>query len=61
MEDAVTMTQLIPQITEFVTAGISWMGDVAQFVTSNALTILMVIAVPLSGWGIGGLKRLTRL
>lgn len=52
---------ILTDIGSFVTAGVGWMGDVAAFVMSEPFVLLMAVIIPLSGWAIGGLKRLTRL
>ena len=55
------MTTLVTEIGTFFTGAIEWVGDVIQVINSNPLLMLMVVAVPLSGWAIGALKRLIRL
>ena len=52
---------ILTDIGSFVTAGIGWMGEVAEFVMAEPFVLLMAVIIPLSGWAIGGLKRLTRL
>lgn len=45
----------------FLTEGVTWITKVLGVVTDNAVTFVMVCAMPIVGWGIGGLKRLIRL
>lgn len=51
------MGNLITDITSWVTAAAGYMGDFATAVTSNAVLTLCVVAVPLTGVGIGLFKR----
>lgn len=55
------MDSMITAISSFVTAAVGWITDMAEAVVADPLMLLMVVAVPLAGFGIGGLKRLTRL
>lgn len=59
--EAMTIATVVEGITTFFGGAISWMGDVVDFIGANALTMVMVVCVPLAGWGIGGVKRLFRL
>lgn len=61
MADVTPMEAMISNITSFVTAAIGWITDFAEMVVADPLLLLMVVTVPLAGFGIGGLKRLTRL
>lgn len=56
-----SLTGIISDIGEFLTAGITWMGQVADFIMGEPFVLLTVVIIPLSGWAIGGIKRLTRL
>lgn len=55
------METVISNIGTFLTAAVGWMGDVAAFVVSEPIILLLAVVVPLSGWAIGGLKRLISL
>lgn len=55
------METLVTNIGQFFQGAIAWVGDVIEVINSNPLLMLMVVAVPLSGWAIGALKRLIRL
>lgn len=61
MPDVTPMEAMISAITSFVTAAVGWITDMAEAVVADPLMLLMVVVVPLTGFGIGGLKRLTRL
>ena len=63
MKEAVTVTMstIVTDIGTFFTGAIAWVGDVIEVVVSNPLLMCLVVAVPLSGWAIGALKRLIRL
>lgn len=52
---------ILTDVGKFVTQGITWMTSIADFVMGEPFVMLMVVIIPLSGWGIGALKRLTRL
>lgn len=55
------MTTIVGEISQFFDGAIVMVGDVISVITSNPLLMCMVVAVPLSGWAIGALKRLIRL
>lgn len=55
------LSSILSDIGSFVTAGVGWMGTVADYVMGEPFVLLMAVIIPLSGWAIGGLKRLTRL
>lgn len=55
------MQSIVTDIGVFFTGAIAWVGDVIQVINENPLLMLMCVAVPLSGWAIGALKRLIRL
>lgn len=53
-----SMDALVTSITGFITAAVGWMGQIADFITGEPLTLLLVVTVPLAGFGIGALRRL---
>lgn len=55
------MATIISDIGSFVTAAVGWMGDVAAFVVSEPIVLLLAVVVPLSGWAISGLRRLINI
>lgn len=57
------MAALITAVTTLVTGAVSWMGSYVSAITAegNELLLLMVVAVPLVGLGVGLLKRLLRV
>lgn len=55
------METIVSDIGKFFTGGIGWVGEVVEVINSNPLIFCLVVAVPLSGWAIGALKRLIRL
>lgn len=61
METTTGMAQIIADIGTFLTAAVGWMGEVADFIMGEPFVLLMAIVIPLSGWAIGGLKRLISL
>lgn len=54
------MAAIITAISAFVTAVIGWVGDfLALFTASgNEILLLMAVAIPVCGIGVGMLKRL---
>lgn len=59
--EATTMTELLTDIGSFLTQATSWITTVAGWITATEFLKLMVIIVPLSGIGIGYIKRLIRV
>lgn len=57
----VDLSTILTDVGKFVTAGITWMGEVADFIMGEPFILLMAVIIPLSGWAIGGIKRLIRL
>lgn len=57
MEGAATISSIMGNAGEIVTAGLGWIGDVVSTVTGNPLILLFVI-LPLVGLGIGLFRRL---
>lgn len=57
------MAALITAITSVVTAAVSWLTSYVGAITAagNEILLLMVVAVPLVGLGVGLLKRLLRV
>ena len=54
------MADIITNITSWVSAAAGFMGDFATAVASNPILTLTVVAVPLTGVGIGLFKRAIR-
>lgn len=57
----VTVASIVGNIGDFFTGAIAWVSEVVDVITSEPLLMVLVVAVPLSGWAIGALKRLTRI
>lgn len=57
------MAAIITAITSVVTAAVSWLTSYVGAITAsgNEVLLLMVVAVPLVGLGVGLLKRLLRV
>ena len=53
-----TVTNIINAITPLVTAIVGWVGDFAEMIVSDPLLLMLVVAVPLCGIGVGMLRRL---
>lgn len=56
-----TVASIAGNIGEFFTEAISWLGEAIDVIVSEPLLMTMVVAVPLSGWAFGAIKRLIRL
>ena len=54
-----TMSAILSDVGLVVTEGFSWAGDAVAFIVANPLVMLFV-ALPLVGLGIGFLTRLIR-
>lgn len=59
-ETAVTLATILTDIGSVVTQAISWAGDVVDFVVARPL-VMVFIAIPLVGLGIGMVKRMISL
>lgn len=55
------MAAFLQNIETFLTEAISWMGQVLTTVTDNPALTVMVLAMPIAGFAVGLLSRLTRL
>lgn len=57
------MAALITSISAFVTAAAGWVGDWAGTITAegNEILLLLAVAVPLAGFGIGALRRMINI
>ncbi len=60
-EAVVSVSGLVGDISTFFTEAITWVGDVAEVVSTEPLLIIMCIAVPVVGLGVGLLNRMIRL
>ena len=61
MEELTGMAAILADIGSYLTAAVGWMGEIAEFVMGEPFVLLMAVVIPLSGWAIGGLKRLISL
>lgn len=54
------MAALITAIGSFVTAAAGWVGDWVGVITAsgNEVLLLLAVAMPVAGFGIGALRRL---
>ena len=55
------MAAFLTDIGTFFTQSISWLGDVLDTVTANPALLVLVLAMPISGFAVGLLKRLISL
>lgn len=57
------ITTIINAVGSLVTGAVSWLGSYVGTITAsgNEVLLLMVVAVPLVGLGVGLLKRLFRV
>lgn len=61
MEGTVTIATLLSAVTTFVTQSINWVGSWASTIVEQPFLLLAVVAIPVAGFGIGALRRLTKL
>lgn len=57
----VSVSSILGQVTTFVSNVIEWVGDYATVITEQPILMVMCIAVPLVGLGVGLLNRLIRV
>ena len=55
-----TIASILTSISAVVTQAVTWAGDIVTFVVSNPL-IMVFVAIPLVGLGIGMVKRMISL
>lgn len=60
MEPVTGMAALISAISSLVTAIVSWVSDYVGVITAsgNEVLLLMCVAIPVAGIGVGMLRRL---
>ena len=58
--ESVTIASILTSIGAVVTQAVSWAGDIVDFVVANPL-VMVFVAIPLVGLGIGMVKRLISL
>jgi hypothetical protein len=54
-----TMSTIVGEVSTVVTAAFGWAGEAVEFIVANPLVMLFV-ALPIVGLGIGFLMRLVR-
>lgn len=59
--DASSMTAFLQPVGEFFTQSVEWFGTILQVVVENPLLLVFVVGMPVGGYVIGLLSRLTRL
>lgn len=55
------MTQLLTDVGTFFTSALGWLGDGLDTVMASPALFVLVIAMPVAGYGIGLLKRILAL
>lgn len=58
--ESVTIATILTSIGAVVTQAVTWAGDIVDFVVDNPL-VMVFVAIPLVGLGIGMVKRLISL
>lgn len=61
MEPGVTVATILGYVSTFVTSAISWVGSWISVIADQPILIIACVAMPLAGFGIGAIRRLTRL
>lgn len=59
--EAVTLTSVLENIGTFFTSAVGWLGTALDTVMDSPALFIMVIAMPVAGFGVGLLKRLLNL
>lgn len=60
MEGTTTISTILSNIGLVVTQAVSWAGDIVTFIGNNPL-IMVFVAIPLVGLGIGMVRRMISL
>lgn len=55
------LSNFLSDVGSLVTAAISWMGDVWDFLVDNPILLVLVLGVPLIGLAISLIQRLFRI
>lgn len=55
------MDTIITAVTGFITAAVGWFGQILELIGTEPILLLMVVVLGVSGFAIGGIKRLTRV
>ena len=53
------MTEILTSIGAVFTQAVDWMGELVTVITSNPVLIILCVAMPVIGFAVGLLKRLT--
>ena len=59
--EANTLATILQSITTFVTQSINWVGSWVSTIVDQPVLLMSVVAIPVAGFGIGALRRLTKL
>ena len=60
MAEAASVSTILTDVGTVVTQAMTWAGNVVTFITSNPL-IMVFVALPLVGLGVGLIKRMISL
>lgn len=55
------MAAILQNVTSFVTAAIGWVGSFVTLISQQEILLLSCVCIPVAGFGIGALHRLTRI
>lgn len=55
------MAAILTNVTSFVTAAIGWVGSFVSLISQQEILLLSCVCIPVAGFGIGALHRLTRI
>ena len=53
------MTEILTSIGAVFTQAVDWMGELVTVITGNPVLIILCVAMPVIGFAVGLLKRLT--
>ena len=59
MTFAEIMAEILTGVSAVFTEAVSWMGDLIGVITGNPVLVILCVAMPLIGFGVGILKRVT--
>ena len=56
-----TIDTVVTNVGNFFNGSIGWIGNAIDFIGEHPIAFVMVVAMPVAGFAIGGLRRLIRL
>ena len=61
LQATVTVETIVQSVSTFITAAVGWFGEILELIGTEPILLLLVVVLGVSGFAIGGIKRLTRV